>query len=208
MRVTNSKTFPSGVHSSYRLTLQIPSKHERHNTYNSVKKDFNHDKAWKHFAGAQEMLGITQIFIEDDRPVDCRYFDVAINAYMKCNATLYGCRAMLIVTEMLTSRGQFKEASTFFMKMTHEESDLRSALLYEQASMCFLQMKPPCQRRAAFHLVLAGHRFTKAMQRVHALRCYLQARYGARFRQDFTLAFRVWTQFTVPTGNRSPPSST
>ena len=147
-----------------------------HNTYNSVKKDFNHDKAWKHFAGAQEMLGISQIYMEDSRGVDCRYFDVAINAYMKCNATLYGCRAMLIVTEMLTSRGQFKEASTFFMKMTSEESDLRSALLYEQASMCFLQMKPSCQRRAAFHLVLAGHRFTKASQRVHALRCYQQAR--------------------------------
>lgn len=147
-----------------------------HNTYNSVKKDFNHDKAWKHFAGAQEMLGISQIYMEDSRGVDCRYFDVAINAYMKCNATLYGCRAMLIVTEMLTSRGQFKEASTFFMKMTSEESDLRSALLYEQASMCFLQMKPTCQRRAAFHLVLAGHRFTKASQRTHALRCYQQAR--------------------------------
>ena len=145
-----------------------------HNTYHSVKKDLNPERHWKHFAGTQEMLGISS-FMQDSR-VDCRYHDVAIKAYMKCSATVYANRAMLTVAEMLTSRGQYKDASTFFMRMTSEESDLRSALLYEQASMCFLQMKPVCQRRAAFHLVLAGHRFTKAGQRCHALRCYLQAR--------------------------------
>ena len=52
-----------------------------HNTYHSVKKDFNHDKAWKHFAGAQEMLGVS-LFMQESR-VDCRYFDVAISGYMK-----------------------------------------------------------------------------------------------------------------------------
>eukprot|EP00039_Didymoeca_costata_P005469 m.81874 g.81874 ORF g.81874 m.81874 type:complete len:1204 (-) comp12833_c0_seq2:1375-4986(-) len=145
-----------------------------HNTYNNVKKD-EKDKAWKHFAGAQEMLGIS-LFMQDPTKVDHRYFNVAISAYLKCNATLYACRAMLIVAQMLVARSQFREASKFFMMMTSEESDLRSALLFEQASMCYLKIKPSCQRRAAFHLVLAGHRFTKAVQRRHALRCYLQAR--------------------------------
>ena len=52
----------------------------------------------------------------------CRYHNVAIKAYIKCSATVYANRAMLTVAEMLTSRGQYKDASTFFMRMTSEES--------------------------------------------------------------------------------------
>lgn len=59
--------------------------------------------------------------------------------------------------------------------MTSEDSDLRSALLLEQAAYCFLQLQPPSYRKYAFHIVLAGHRYSKAMQRKHAFRCYKQA---------------------------------
>ena len=60
--------------------------------------------------------------------------------------------------------------------MTSEESDLRSALLLEQSAVNFLRNRPAARRRAAFHLVLAGHRFNKAQLADHALRCYLSAR--------------------------------
>ena len=60
--------------------------------------------------------------------------------------------------------------------MTSEESDLRSALLLEQAAYCFLNStKPIMLRKYAFHMVLAGYRFSKAVQRKHSLRCYKQA---------------------------------
>jgi len=60
--------------------------------------------------------------------------------------------------------------------MTSEDSDLRSALLLEEAAYCFLQAsKPGLLRKYAFHMVLAGHRFSKAGQRKHSLRCYQQA---------------------------------
>lgn len=70
----------------------------------------------------------------------------------------------------------FGEAAKQLIRMTSEDSDLRSALLLEQASYCFLySTKPNMFRKYAFHMVLAGHRFSKAGQKKHALRCYKQA---------------------------------
>lgn len=45
-----------------------------------------------------------------------------------------------------------------------QDSDLRSALLLEQAAHCFLKMHVPMVRKFAFHMILAGHRFSKAGQ--------------------------------------------
>lgn len=45
-----------------------------------------------------------------------------------------------------------------------QDSDLRSALLLEQAAHCFINMRNPMVRKFAFHMILAGHRFSKAEQ--------------------------------------------
>ena len=44
-----------------------------------------------------------------------------------------------------------------------------------QGAHCYVRMDPPSLRKYAFHLVLAGHRYSKAGQRKHALRCYKNA---------------------------------
>lgn len=59
--------------------------------------------------------------------------------------------------------------------MTSEESDLRSALLLEQAAYCYLAHNPAMYRKYAFHIVLSGNRYSRAGQRKHAYRCYRQA---------------------------------
>lgn len=70
----------------------------------------------------------------------------------------------------------FGEAAKMFIQMTNEDSDLRSALLLEQAAYAFLKsQKPVMLRKYAFHLVLAGHRYSKASQRKQSLSCYQQA---------------------------------
>lgn len=45
-----------------------------------------------------------------------------------------------------------------------QDSDLRSALLLEQAAHCFIHMRIPMVRKFAFHMILAGHRYSKAGQ--------------------------------------------
>jgi len=70
----------------------------------------------------------------------------------------------------------YGEAAKMFIQMTNEDSDLRSALLLEQAAYAFLKsQKPPMLRKYAFHMVLAGHRYSKAAQRKQSLSCYQQA---------------------------------
>lgn len=88
----------------------------------------------------------------------------------------FATRATLWTAECLRGRGQSGEAARQLIRMTSEDSDLRSAVLLEQASYCFLAApRPPMPRKYGFHLVLAGHRFSKAGQRRHSLRCYRQA---------------------------------
>lgn len=71
--------------------------------------------------------------------------------------------------------------------MTSGDADLPSALLLEQASYMFLLPQPMHHRKYSFHIVLAGHRFSKCGQRKHAFRCYKQA-YQVFEGRDWSLA--------------------
>lgn len=87
----------------------------------------------------------------------------------------FATRATLLSSECLKSQQSYGEAAHQLIRMTSEESDLRSAILLEQAAYCFLFNKPSMIRKYAFHMVLSGHRFSKASQRKHSLKCYKQA---------------------------------
>ncbi|XP_060558094.1 trafficking protein particle complex subunit 8-like isoform X2 [Ruditapes philippinarum] len=147
-------------------------------TYHTAKRDFNNDNAWLHFAGALEMASLA-IFMQGSqgqRAYPDHYMESAITTYLQsCKNIPYAVRATLVSTEALKSRGKYKEAATQFIKMMSEESDLRSALLLEQAAHCFINMRNSMVRKYSFHMILAGHRFSKAGQRKHALRAYSQA---------------------------------
>ncbi len=70
---------------------------------------------------------------------------------------------------------RFQDSVNRLMKMTNEQKDLRSGLLFEQAAYCHLLTKPnPLVRKYAFHIILAGFRFAKAGQKEHAIRTYQQ----------------------------------
>lgn len=104
------------------------------------------------------------------------YLEESITTYLTtCKMAQFATRATLLSTECLKSKGLYGEAAHQLIRMTSEDSDLRSALLLEQAAYCFLHSKPGMLRKYAFHMVLAGHRFSKGAQRKHSLRSYKQA---------------------------------
>ncbi|KAL4234283.1 Trafficking protein particle complex 8 [Mactra antiquata] len=147
-------------------------------TYHSAKRDFNNDNAWLHFAGTLEMasLAIFMLGNQSQRSYPDHYMESAITTYLQsCRNVPYSVRATLVSTEALKSRGKYKDAAMQFIKMMSEDSDLRSALLLEQAAHCFINMRNAMVRKYSFHMILAGHRFSKAGQRKHALRAYSQA---------------------------------
>lgn len=145
--------------------------------YHSAKRDFNADQAWPYYAGALEMAALSAFMYGEMTRKTCDYMEESITTYLyTCKLPQFATRATLLSTECLKDKGQYGEAAHQFIRMTTEDSDLGSALLLEQAAYCFLFCnKPKMVRKYAFHTVLSGHRFSKSMQRKHALRCYRQA---------------------------------
>ncbi|XP_028258909.1 trafficking protein particle complex subunit 8 [Parambassis ranga] len=145
--------------------------------YHTAKKDFLSDQAMLYAAGALEMAAVSA-FLQSGapRPYPAHYMDTAIQTYKDvCKNMVLGERCALLSAEILKSQGKYSDAATLLIKMTSEDSDLRSALFLEQAAHCFINMRNPMVRKFAFHMILAGHRFGKAGQKRHALRCYCQA---------------------------------
>ncbi|XP_016897779.1 trafficking protein particle complex subunit 8 isoform X2 [Cynoglossus semilaevis] len=148
-----------------------------YNCYHTAKKDFLSDQAMLYAAGALEMAAVAA-FLQAGapRPYPAHYMDTAIQTYRDvCKNMVLAERCALLSAEILKSQGKYSEAAALLIKMTSEDSDLRSALLLEQAAHCFINMKNPMIRKFAFHMILSGHRFSKAGQKRHALRCYCQA---------------------------------
>ncbi|KAL5271153.1 hypothetical protein ACHWQZ_G001702 [Mnemiopsis leidyi] len=145
-------------------------------SYHQVKRDFQNDQAYNHYAAALEMTSLSLFMGSGVRREPHPYYDECINVYLNlCKAPLYAMRATLVHCECLVSRGYYLSAASWFIKMTNDEADLNSGLLLEQGAHCYVRMDPPSLRKYAFHLVLAGHRYSKAGQRKHALRCYKNA---------------------------------
>ncbi|XP_077463762.1 trafficking protein particle complex subunit 8-like [Stigmatopora argus] len=145
--------------------------------YHTAKKDFLSDQALLYAAGALEMAAVSAFLQAGSaRPYPTHYMDTAIQTYRDvCRNAALAQRCALLSAEILKSQGKYSEAATLLIKMTSEDSDLRSALLLEQAAHCFINMRTRMLRKFAFHMILAGHRFSKAGQKRHALRCYRQA---------------------------------
>ncbi|XP_067888728.1 trafficking protein particle complex subunit 8 [Heterodontus francisci] len=145
--------------------------------YHTAKKDFLNDQAMLYAAGALEMAAAS-VFLQPgaQRQYPTHYMETAIQTYKDlCKNLVLAERCTLLSAEILKSQAKYSEAATLLIRMTSEDSDLRSALLLEQAAHCFINMRSPMVRKFAFHMILAGHRFGKADQRRHALRCYSQA---------------------------------
>uniref|UniRef100_A0A8B9KPE0 Trafficking protein particle complex subunit 8 n=1 Tax=Astyanax mexicanus TaxID=7994 RepID=A0A8B9KPE0_ASTMX len=145
--------------------------------YHTAKKDFLSDQAMLYAAGALEMAAVSA-FLQSGapRPYPAHYMETAIQTYRDvCKNMVLAERCALLSAEVLKSQAKYSDAATLLIKMTSEDSDLRSALLLEQAAHCFINMRSPMVRKFAFHMILSGHRYSKAGQKRHALRCYCQA---------------------------------
>ncbi|CAH0562044.1 unnamed protein product [Brassicogethes aeneus] len=142
--------------------------------YHLAKRDYNTDQAWLYYAGALEMAALSAFMSGDWNRKAFDYMEESIITYLNtCKLPQFATRATILSSECLKFKSQYGDAALHLIRMTSEDSDLRSALLLEQAAYCFLQSK--MVRKYAFHMVLAGHRFSKAAQKKHTLRSYKQA---------------------------------
>ncbi|KAI8438482.1 hypothetical protein MSG28_010978, partial [Choristoneura fumiferana] len=129
-------------------------------TYHTAKREFYADSAWLCYAGALEMAAVSAFMAGDANKKTHGYMEESIVTYLNtCRMVQYSVRATLLSVLCLSSSGSFYgEAAKQLIRMTSEDSDLRSAMLLEQASLCFLSgpgTKAMC-RKYAFHMVYAA----------------------------------------------------
>lgn len=141
--------------------------------YHAAKRDFNADSAWQYYAGALEMAALSAFMQGTANRKTYDYMEEAIITYLNyCKLPQFATRATLLNHECLKAAKMYSEACRQLTRMTSEDSDLRSALLLEQAALCYLQNPIPHYRKYAFHMVLAAHRFQRAGQRKHSYRAH------------------------------------
>jgi len=150
-----------------------------YNYYYIAKKDFLSDEAWPYYASAVECAALAMFMlssVEPGKKYRPDYMEDSITKYLTlCQTPEFAVRATLFDGLCLKQQGMFSEAATSYIRMTNELSDLRSAMLLEQAAYCFLLASPASPRKYGFHIVLAGYRFTKTGNcKQHAARLYKQ----------------------------------
>eukprot|EP00897_Mesotaenium_endlicherianum_P006564 jgi/Mesen1/5936/ME000301S05060 len=127
--------------------------------YRLLAGDYKSDKAWKHYAGAQEMTGVCLYLLDQSR----REMESAMESGA-ANAR-YATRAALWLVEMYKGRGLFREAALTLMRAS-----------LEVLQLLLLPAPPP---PAAAAVMRRGRRSDEepfmARQRKHAVRAYSMA---------------------------------
>jgi hypothetical protein len=136
--------------------------------YETVRRDFATEKAYKHHAATQEMMGVCLLLmnapLQNKKDVDS-HFELAVQQYLgRCRSPFHATRTTIIYYELLKACRMWNDIPTALVRMTGEDSDLRSGLFLEQAAHCFLRVSKPRVRKYGFHLMMAGHRYGKASQ--------------------------------------------
>lgn len=171
--------------------------------YHTARDEFRADGACLYFAGASEMTAVTAFLINRFQK---HYFEQAISTYQDvCKASDLASRCTLLATDCMRQLYP-NEAALFFIRMTSEDSDLRSGLFLEQAAKCFQESVVPRTRKASFHYVLAGHRYNKCGLKRHSLHCYRRfasKNWTAAIEHvDFTVA-RLFIHLSVTSPDKS-----
>ncbi|KAL3628138.1 hypothetical protein CASFOL_027184 [Castilleja foliolosa] len=141
--------------------------------YRLISTDYKLDKAWKRYAGVQEMMGMSYFMLDQSRKDAEFCMENAFSTYSKMGSSggRNVTRCGIWWAEMLKARGQFNDAASVYFRITGEEP-LHSAVMLEQASYCFLLSTPTMLRKYGFHLVLSGDLYKKSDQIKHAIRTY------------------------------------
>ncbi|CAI9097588.1 OLC1v1034055C1 [Oldenlandia corymbosa var. corymbosa] len=144
--------------------------------YRLISTDFKLDKAWKHYAGVQEMMGLSYFMMDQQRKDAENYMETAFSTYSKLGSSgqRNATRCGLWWVEMLKVRDQYKDAASVYFRISGEEP-LHMAVMLEQASYCYISSSPPSLRKYGFHLVLSGDLYKKCDQIKHAIRTYRSA---------------------------------
>jgi len=152
--------------------------------YRIAKQDYHNDRKQSLLASANEMHGLCTLISSHGRS-GAGYIENAIQWYTSSSEIAKATRAALWCVDAFQSQGLTNNAAVTLKRASEREShrsggsDLRAALLTEQASYMFLRPSRSGGsqiRKYAFHMIMAGHMYHKCKLHRHGVRCYRSAR--------------------------------
>jgi hypothetical protein len=162
-----------------------------HSTYDLLRSDFEHDKAWKHYAGANEMCLVATLLNPGSRSRQDsieRWLEGACHSYIhRCNAPFYALRTLLLAAECLRFRGSLgvDEPAAWAARIleTNLAGQVGSVLITERIAGFFAQKRAvgslgmgARNRKRGFWSLLAAEGWVRLGKSVQAERCLEEVR--------------------------------
>ncbi|KAJ2189233.1 hypothetical protein EV181_001740 [Coemansia sp. RSA 532] len=149
--------------------------------YQVARRDFQSEKAWKCYAGAQEMVGVCKLMLEvhATRAEFDSNFEDAVTMYLhKTHAPCQhlAIRCIIIYYELLKHHKLYSFAPTTLLRVPNSSGALR-AMACEQAAYAFLKFpNRPELRKFSFYAMLAAQEYQRAGIASLAHRCLRMVR--------------------------------
>jgi hypothetical protein len=156
-------------------------------TYDLLRSDFEHDKAWKHYAGANEMCLVATLLNPASRSRQDsieRWLEGACHSYVhRCNAPFYALRTLLLAAECLRFRGSLgvDEPAAWAARILELNlaGQVGGVLITERIAAFFAQKRPAGvgvalgarSRKRGFWGLLAAQGWVRLGKSVQAERC-------------------------------------
>jgi trafficking protein particle complex subunit 8 len=155
-------------------------------TYDLLRSDFEHDKAWKHYAGANEMCLVATLLNPSSRSRQDsieRWLEGACHSYIhRCNSPFYALRTLLLAAECLKYRGSLgvDEPAAWAAKILEMNlaGPVGNVLITERIASFFAQKKVVAplsigtrNRKRGFWSLLAAEAWVRMGKSVQAERC-------------------------------------
>ncbi|KAJ2592145.1 hypothetical protein EV177_008774, partial [Coemansia sp. RSA 1804] len=135
--------------------------------YQVARRDFQAEKTWKCYAGAQEMVGVSKLMLEihaSKAEFDSN-FDDAIAMYLYKSQTqqpFLAVRCIVVYYELLKHHRLYSYAPDALLRVPGTVAPL-FALMNEQAALAFLKASPrPEMRKFSFYAMVAAQAYQGA----------------------------------------------
>ncbi|KIW00426.1 uncharacterized protein PV09_07956 [Verruconis gallopava] len=165
-----------------------------HSTYDLLRSDFDNDKAWKHYAGANEMAAVSALLSAQaitskfrSETLD-RMLESATHSYIHRSMTpYYALRSLMMSLELLKLRGSsaVDDAARWGSRALEAGlvGDVGQALLKERIGVCYASRQGigsmawgRRRRKAGLWTVLAADNFMRLGKTVQAEKCLSEAK--------------------------------
>lgn len=144
--------------------------------YDTLRRDYEQDRATSYMAAATEMLCLTRLLGKSTDPQIPALFSSACDEYLQDPAgRLYALRTTFLYSDVQWTLEHGAEVAAAFLRAARFTDEVLRGVVLELAALAYLCMPHPYVRKSAVTMLQSAEQFDSCGQKAFALRCYLLA---------------------------------